>query len=73
MPKKDVVLTIRVDEEMSRAIQSLAEEDERTTAWMVRKLIGEALTARGVFNAPKDKRTTAGNSQQRPGGEPKNS
>ena len=57
MLKKDMILTIRVDEEMDRAIQTLAEEDERTTAWMVRKLIEEALIARGVIKAPKQKRT----------------
>ena len=56
MPKKDVILTIRVDEEMDSAIQTLAEADERTTAWMVRKLIEEALVARGVLKAPKQKR-----------------
>lgn len=55
MPKKEIILTVRVDEKMDRAIENLATKDDRTTAWMVRKLIEEALIARGIFD--KDKET----------------
>lgn len=46
--KKEVVLTVRVDAETDQAIRAIAEEDERTVAWVARKLITEALVARGV-------------------------
>ena len=46
--KKNVIITIRVDERMHSAIQSLAEQDERTLAWMARKLIEDALQAKNA-------------------------
>lgn len=47
--KKDLVLTVRVDAEMNSIVQSLAKKDDRTVAWMLRKLITEALEARGIW------------------------
>lgn len=47
--KKDLVLTVRVDTEMNSLIQSLAKKDDRTVAWMLRKLITEALEAREIW------------------------
>jgi len=46
--KKHLSLTIRIDEEMNSQIRKIAESDERTMGWMARKLIAEALHARGV-------------------------
>jgi hypothetical protein len=46
--KKTIVLTVRVDEEINSVIQTLAEEEDRTVAWIIRKLIDEALEARGL-------------------------
>ncbi len=51
--KKDFVLTARVDEKTYSLIKSLAEEDERTNGWMVRRLLEEALRARGLLKAKK--------------------
>ncbi len=51
--KKEIVLTVRVDAELNSIIQSLAEEDDRTVAWMLRKLITEALEARNLWNSEK--------------------
>ncbi len=53
--KKEVILTVRVDEDMNSAIQGLADDDERAVAWMVRKLLEEALSARGVYKTKKKK------------------
>lgn len=47
--KKEVVITARITPEIKDAIQSLADSDERTLAWMVRKLLTEALEARGLL------------------------
>jgi hypothetical protein len=33
--KKEVVLTLRVDAEIDRAVRTIAQEDERTVAWGV--------------------------------------
>ena len=51
--KKDIVLTVRVDEEMYTLIHAEANKDERTIAWMVRKLISEALQAKGLIKPTK--------------------
>ncbi|BBO77797.1 hypothetical protein DSCW_52140 [Desulfosarcina widdelii] len=51
--KKDIVLTLRVDSEMDQIIRSLAESDERTVAWVTRKLIEEALIARNLLKPKK--------------------
>jgi len=48
--KKDVVLTVRIDSKMHSLIHSLARSDERTIAWMARKLIEEALRARNLIS-----------------------
>jgi predicted transcriptional regulator len=55
--KKEVVLTIRVDAETDRAIRAIAEEDERTVAWVARKLITEALEERGALKKDKVSRS----------------
>lgn len=47
--KKEVVLTVRVDSEVDEAIRSLAQKDDRTVAWVTRKLITEALEARKII------------------------
>ncbi len=46
--KKEILITVRVTPEIKSIIESLAEDDERTLAWMVRKLLIEALEARGL-------------------------
>jgi len=46
--KKEVIITARVTPETKDIIQSLAAKDERTLAWMVRKLLLEALEVRGL-------------------------
>lgn len=51
--KKEVVLTARVTPETKDIIQSLADKDERTLAWMVRKLLLEALEERGLLKKQK--------------------
>ena len=51
--KKDIILTVRVDEKMYSLIQTLAKEDDRTQAWMTRRLLEEALQARGLIKAKK--------------------
>jgi hypothetical protein len=51
--KKEVVITARVTPETKEIIQSLADKDERTLAWMVRKLLLEALDARGLLKKQK--------------------
>ncbi len=47
--KKEVVITARVTPEIKDIIQSLADEDERALAWMIRKLLIEALENRGLL------------------------
>lgn len=47
--KKEVVITVRVDSEINDIIRSLAEKDDRTIAWTIRKLITEALKARKLL------------------------
>ena len=46
--KKEVIITARITPEMKEIIQTLADEDDRTLAWTIRKLIGEAIEARGL-------------------------
>lgn len=53
--KKDTIITVRVTAEIKSIVQSLAEEDDRTLAWMTRKLLMEALEARGLL-VPETKR-----------------
>ncbi|MGR3220417.1 MAG: ribbon-helix-helix protein, CopG family [Candidatus Anammoxibacter sp.] len=53
--KKETIITFRLPSETKAIIQSLANKDERTVGWMVRKLISEALETRGLL---KSKRTT---------------
>ena len=47
--KKDIVLTVRVDEKMYSVITRLAKKDDRTVAWMSRKLIEESLQKRKLL------------------------
>lgn len=47
--KKEVIITARITPEIKEIIQSLADKDERTLAWIVRKLLLEALEARGLL------------------------
>ena len=51
--KKEVIITARITSEMKEIIQSIADKDERTIAWMVRKLLIESLTARGLLKTKK--------------------
>lgn len=51
--KKEVIITARITSEMKEIIQSLTDKDERTVAWIVRKLLIEALTARGLLKTKK--------------------
>ena len=46
--KKESMLSVRVDIATAEAIKELAKKDDRTVAWMARKLITEALEARGI-------------------------
>jgi hypothetical protein len=51
--KKEVVITARITPEIKDIVQSLADKDERTLAWMVRKLLLEALETRGLLKKQK--------------------
>jgi len=51
--KKEVIITARITPETKDILQSLADKDERTLAWMVRKLILEALETRGLLKKQK--------------------
>lgn len=53
--KKDDLIATRITEEMKTIIQKLADEDDRPLAWMVRKLLTEALEARGLLQKGKSK------------------
>ena len=54
--KKSVVLTIRVDDETSDAIRSLALADDRSVAWIARTLLIEALTTRKRLKSQANKK-----------------
>ncbi len=47
--KKESIITIRVTPEIKSVIQRLAVEDDRTLAWMTRRLVIEALESRGAL------------------------
>ena len=51
--KKEVIITARVTPETKEIIQSLADKDERTLAWMVSKLLIEALEDRSLLKKQK--------------------
>ena len=51
--KKEVIITARITSEMKEIIQSLTDKDERTVAWIVRKLLIESLAARGLLKTKK--------------------
>ncbi|MEK6766816.1 MAG: ribbon-helix-helix protein, CopG family [Planctomycetota bacterium] len=54
--KKETIITFRLPSEIKSIVESLADKDERTTGWIVRKLITEALEARGLLKSnPKSK------------------
>lgn len=54
--KKETIITFRLPSKIKAIIESLADKDERTTGWIVRKLIKEALEARGLLESkPKTK------------------
>ncbi|MEK6791836.1 MAG: hypothetical protein AABY45_09080 [Deltaproteobacteria bacterium] len=53
--KKGTLVAARITDEMKKAIQSIADKDERTLGWMLRKLLTEALESRGFFKAKKTK------------------
>ncbi len=48
--KKEAVLTLRVDYEVNDVIRALARKEDRSIAWVARKLITEALEARKLLN-----------------------
>jgi hypothetical protein len=47
--KKEIVITARVDSDIDKIIRELAKKDDRTIAWITRKLISEALESRGLL------------------------
>jgi predicted transcriptional regulator len=47
--KKEIVITARVDSDIDKVIRELAKKDDRTIAWVTRKLISEALESRGLL------------------------
>ena len=51
--KKDVPYTVRVESQVANIIQKLADEDERTISFVLRKLIVEALEARKLIKPKK--------------------
>jgi len=48
--KKIIVITVRVDTDTADAIQALARADDRSIAWVARKLMVEALEARKLLS-----------------------
>ena len=57
--KKIVVLTVRLDSETGEAIRVLAQADDRSVAWVARKLITEALQARRLLKTRNDQEEQA--------------
>lgn len=55
--KKEVVLTVRVDPDIKDIIDSIAQKEDRTVAWVTRSLIMEALQARRLLKAKAKSRT----------------
>ena len=55
--KKIYVITVRVDSQINEAIHALARADERSVAWVTRKLITEALKNRKLLKLQDDKKT----------------
>jgi predicted transcriptional regulator len=53
--KKETIITLRVTPEIKSMIEALAKDDERTLAWMARKLLIEALEARGSLEKSKQR------------------
>jgi len=47
--KKIIVITVRIDSDTGEAIKSLARADDRSVAWVARKLMVEALQARKLL------------------------
>ncbi len=47
--KKEVILSVRVEPDIDVLLRTLAKKDDRTVAWIVRKLIIEALEARKLL------------------------
>ena len=52
--KKDIVLTVRIDKKLHSIISELAKSDDRTIAWIARKLIEEALQKRKLLKSDGD-------------------
>ena len=52
--KKEVVLSVRVESDIDDVLRALAKKEDRTVAWIIRKLITEALEARKLIK-PKAK------------------
>lgn len=51
--RKEVLRTVRLDSETDKIIKDLAKEDDRAIAYIMRKLIEEALIARGKLELEK--------------------
>lgn len=47
--KKEVILSVRVEPDIDEILRNLAKKDDRTVAWIVRKLLIEALEARRLL------------------------
>lgn len=47
--KKEVVLSVRVEPDIDDILRALAKKEDRTVAWIVRKLIVDALEARKLL------------------------
>jgi len=59
--KKIFVLTVRIDTDTNEAIQALARADDRSIAWVARRLIIEALKARKLLPPANNSGQTKGN------------
>ena len=55
MGKKDTTIGVRVDDELLRVLQRLAEDEDRPLAAMARKLLVEALHKRGLLAGRKSR------------------